>query len=393
LPTSLIARVRRPAIALAVAALALAGLAPAALAADLAVTTPYPSIAVAPGANASFDLTITAPTDGTVNLAVSGTPTGWTATLHGGGFVISGVSIVNGKAGTARLDVTVPADTTVTEGRMVVTAKQGGNTATLPITVGVSTAVAGDVTLSSTSQTLTGPNDSTYSFTVTVNNGSAQDQTVSATATGPTGWTVDTKLSEAQAASIVVKAGSSTPITVSVTPAPDAPPGPGIIDLTVTAGTQTIPYQLGVDITGSFKVTLSTPNQLVSAHGPAGSGTTQQLVVKNDGTGPLTNVKMTATQPTNWTITFDQETIPTIPVDQQVTVTATITPSGDAVTGDYQMTMTATAPGENGAAAATTDLAMTFTVETSPIWLLAGVVLIIAILAALFYVFRTYGRR
>jgi uncharacterized membrane protein len=276
---------------------------------------------------------------------------------------------------------------------MVVTAKQGGNTATLPITVGVSTSVAGDVTLSSTSQTLTGPNDSTYSFTVTVNNGSAQDQTVSATATGPAGWTVDTKLSEAQAASIVVKAGSSTPITVSVTPAPTAPPGPNLIDLTVTAGTQTIPYQLGVQITGSFKLTLSTPNQLVSAHGAAGSGTTQQVVVKNDGTGPLANVKMTATQPTNWTITFDQETIPTIPVGQEVTVTATITPSGDAVTGDYQITITGSAPGENGTNAATNDLAMTFTVETSPIWLLAGIVLIIAILAGLFYVFRTYGRR
>ena len=53
-------------------------------------------------------------------------------------------------------------------------------------------------------------------------------------------------------------------------------------------------------------MTLSTPNQLVSAHGAAGRGTTQQIVVKNDGTGPLANVKMTATQPTNWTITFDQ---------------------------------------------------------------------------------------
>ncbi|HEY7132903.1 MAG TPA: NEW3 domain-containing protein [Candidatus Limnocylindrales bacterium] len=394
MPTSLIARVRRPATALAVSALMLAGLAPAALAADpFAVTTPYPSIAVAPGSSASFDLSITAPRSGTASLSVAGAPSGWTATLHGGGFVISGVSVQDGKAATARLDVKVPADTTVTTGRMTVTARLGSDVATLPITVNVDTAVSGDVTLSSTSQTLTGANDTTFSFTVTVNNGSAQDQTVSAAATGPAGWTVDTKLSEAQAASVVVKAGSSTTVTVSVTPAADAPADQYQIDLTVTAGTQTIPYPLGVEITGTFKVTLSTPNQLVSAHGPAGSGTTQQVVVKNDGTGPLTNVKMTATQPTNWKITFDQDTIPTIPAGQQVTVTATITPSGDAVTGDYQFTLTATAPGENGANAATNDLAMTFTVETSPIWLIAGVLLIVAILAGLFYVFRTYGRR
>ena len=65
MPTSLIARGRRPAIALALAAMVLAGLAPAVMAADLAVTTPYPQIAVAPGSSASFDLTITAPRDGT----------------------------------------------------------------------------------------------------------------------------------------------------------------------------------------------------------------------------------------------------------------------------------------------------------------------------------------
>jgi uncharacterized membrane protein len=76
-----------------------------------------------------------------------------------------------------------------------------------------------------------------------------------------------------------------------------------------------------------------------------------------------------------------------------VTVNATITPTGDAVTGDYQVTLTATAPGENGTTAATDDLAMTFTVETSPLWLLAGFALIVVILVALFYVFRTYGRR
>src|SRR6185295_8841017 len=112
LPTSLIARVRRPAIALAVSALVLAGLAPATLAADpFDVTTPYPSIAVAPGSSASFDLSITSPRSGTASLAVSGTPTGWTATLHGGGFVISGVTVEDGKPATARLDVKVPADT------------------------------------------------------------------------------------------------------------------------------------------------------------------------------------------------------------------------------------------------------------------------------------------
>jgi uncharacterized membrane protein len=394
LPTSLIARVRRPAIALAVSAVVLSGLAPAALAADpLTITTPYPEIAVAPGSSASFDLSITASRDGIATLSVAGAPTGWTATLHGGGFVVSGVTVTAGKASTARLDVKVPGDSSVPDGHLTVTARMGSTVATLPISVSVSADVAGDITVTTDSPTLTGPSSTTFSFNLTVNNGSAQDQTVSAKATGPAGWTVATKLSDAQAASVLVKAGSTTTVTVTATPPQDAPAGHTDLDVAVTAGSKSIPGKLGVDITGTFKITLSTPNQLVSMRGPAGSGTTQQILVKNDGTGPLQGVKMTASSPTNWKVDFDQATIPTIAPGDQATVTATITPTGDAVTGDYQVTLTATAPGENGTNAATDDLAMTFTVETSPIWLLAGFGLIVVIIVALFYVFRTYGRR
>ncbi len=396
MPTSLIARARRPAIALASAAMLLVGLVPAATAADaFAVTTPYPSIAVAPGSNASFDLTIISPTAGTADLSVAGAPTGWKATLHGGGLVINSVTAAPGKAGTARLDVTVPGDTTATKANLTIDARLGSQHATLAITVSVDAAVAGDITISTPTDTLTGSSDSPFSFDLTVQNGSAEDQTVAATATGPAGWTINTKLSQANAASIVVKAGSSTSVTVTATPPAGAAAGKSDINVTVTAGTKTIPGTLHVEITGTFSMTIGTPNDLVSAHGPAGTGTAQQVIVKNTGTGALTNVKMTSTAPSNWKVTFDQDTIPTIAAGDQATVNATILPSGDAVTGDYKVTVSAgsVADAASGASAANGDLALTFTVETSPLWLLAGFGLIIVILVALFYVFRTYGRR
>ena len=396
MPTSMIARARRPAIALATAAFLLVGLVPAVAAADpLAVTTPYPSIAIAPGSNASFDLAVTSTESGTVALSVVGAPTGWKATLHGGGFVVNGVTAAPGKPGTARLDVNVPADTTATKGILTVDARIGSQTASLVITVGVDAGVSGDITLTTTSPTLTGSSDAPFTFDLTLQNGSAEDQTVSAAATGPAGWTIQTKLSQANAASTVVKAGSSTTITVTATPPAGVPAGHTDLDVTATAGTKTITGKLGVDITGTFTLTLGTPNDLVSAHGAAGGGTTQQIVVKNTGTGPLANVKLTSTAPTNWKVTFDaaNDTIPAIAANAQATVTATITPTGEAVTGDYKVTISAASDAAAGASAARGDLPMTFTVETSPLWLLAGFGLIVVILAALFYVFRTYGRR
>jgi uncharacterized membrane protein len=391
LPTSLIARGRRPAIALAAAAVFLSGLAPSALAAVFSVTTPYPSIAVAPGSTASFDLTIASPRDGTVDLSVSPPPTGWTATLHGGGFVVSSVTVAANKAGTARLDVKVPGDTTVTDGKITVTARQGGSTTTLDLNVKASTDVGGDITMSTDSPTLTGPSDSPFTFDLTLNNGSAEDQTVSATAKGPADWTVTTKLSQANAASTVVKAGSSTTITVTATPPTNAPAGHTEIDVTATAGSTTIPAKLGIDITGSYSLTLSTPNDVLSASGSAGSATTQTLEVKNTGTADLTGVKVTSTPPSGWTVTFDPASIDTIAPNATGTVNATITPSSDAVAGDYVVTFNA----NNGAsgATATGSADIRFTVNTSPIWALVGILVIAAILIGLLYVFRTYGRR
>ena len=393
MPTSLIVRARRPAIALAAAAFALAGLVPAALAADtLGVTTPYPSIAVAPGSSASFDLTVTSGSEGTVALTVSGAPSGWDATLHGGGFVISGVTAGPGKPGTARLDVKVPADATGSAS-LTVRASLNGASTSLPIKVTVDATVAGDITLTTTSPTLTGSSDSPFSFDLTLQNGSAEDQTVSATATGPAGWTVDAKLSTANAASTIVKAGSSTTITVTATPPTDAPAGHTDIDVSVTAGTKTIPGKLGIDITGTFTMTLSTPGNLLSAHGSAGGGTSQQLDITNTGTGPLSGVSVTATPPTGWTVTFDPKSIDTIAPNDKKTITATITPSGDAVAGDYVVSFNATSTAAGDSPAAKSNADIRFTVETSPIWAIVGIAVIAAIILALFYVFRTYGRR
>ena len=387
---SLTARVRRPAVLLAAAAVFLGGLVPAVGAADgLDVTTPYPSIAVAPGSSASFDLTITSATAGTVSLAVVGAPTGWKATIHGGGFVVQGVTAAPGKPGTARLDVDVPGDTTATSGNIRVEAKIGSASATLPITVLVNADVAGDITLTTTSPTLTGASDTDFSFPLTLTNGTAQDQTVSATAKGPAGWTVVAKLSEANAASTVVKAGSSTTITVTATPPVDAPAGHTDIDVVATAGTKSIPGKLGIDITGTFKMTLSTPGDLLSAHGSAGSAMRQTLEVRNGGTGDLAGVTVTATPPSGWTVTFDpadgKGDVPT--GTKAGTVTAIITPSADAVAGDYVVSFSAS----NDQARSSQDIR--FTVETSPIWALVGIGVIVLILAGLFYVFRTYGRR
>src|SRR5258708_6425483 len=68
---------------------AVLGAGPVVAADELAVTTPYPAVSVAPGSKASFDLTVTTTQRTRVDLGISGVPTGWTAQLNGGGYVVT----------------------------------------------------------------------------------------------------------------------------------------------------------------------------------------------------------------------------------------------------------------------------------------------------------------
>ncbi len=67
---------------------------------------------------------------------------------------------------------------------------------------------------------------------------------------------------------------------------------------------------------------------------------------------------MSATAPTGWTVKFDPATV-AVPAGKQVNVVAHVTPSGDAIAGDYVTTFKATAP----VASASTDIRVT--IETS----------------------------
>ena len=63
-------------------------------------------------------------------------------------------------------------------------------------------------------------------------------------------------------------------------------------------------------------------------------------------------------------------------------------PSGDAIAGDYNLTITAT-----GDQSTRDSMDVRFTVETSLLWGVIGVALIVAVAAGVWWVFQRYGRR
>lgn len=363
--------------------------APTAAAAGLTLTTPYPSVKVAPGSKVGFDIAVAGTANQQVALAVSGVPTDWTATLRGGGYVVNGVQTDADGRATVRLDLQVPAAATDGTSTVTVTATTADGRAVLPLALEVSAAAAGDVTLSSDFPSLRGSSGTTFTFNLTLRNESAEDLTFAVTAVGPDGWEVNATLTgQTQAASAVVKASGNAAVSVSAKPPTDVAPGTFPINVRATVGDRTIDAQLSVEVTGTNAMTLTTPDQRLSTSGSAGAAITQQLVVRNDGTQPLQQVVVSATAPTDWTVTYSPSaTIATIAPKSEQTITATIVPSNDAIAGDYVVTYTATTTGANG----TVDIRMT--IETSPLFGFVGLALIALVLFGLWWVFQKYGRR
>jgi len=369
----------------------LLGAAPVGAASELTMSTPYPAVAASPGSTVNFEISITTDTPDRVDLTVTGAPADWTATLRGGGFTIDGVETDGTREPTkVTLAVTVPAGAAEGTQRIAVrgVTTTGSKAAdTLPVDVRVTPNAAGDVTLTTDIPSLKGASNATFPFTLTLTNSTPEDLPFSSVATGPAGWTVTSQVgSSAQAASVVVKAGATSPVTVSVKPAADTPAGKYPIAVDVTSGTQTAHQDLEVEITGTYTLTLTTADERLNMSATAGGTSDLTVVVTNTGTADVTDVAMSATAPTGWTVKFDPETV-TVPAGQQIQSVAHVSPSADAIAGDYVTTFKATAPTANASAA------IRVTIETSLVWGLIGVGLIVLVVVGLLWTFRRFGRR
>ena len=295
------ARSTRATTALVISILVLWTIAPAVSADDgLEVTTPFPAVAVAPGTKVSFDLTVASTRTANVALALSGVPEGWTASLLGGGFVVDGVAVTSGTAGEVRLDVDVPADAAAgtstiagdrprrrSPGRPA-DLRPGGRR-------GGRRHHADDVHADADRRV---GRDLHVRPAVPERHGPGRDGVGRGERAGGLGRRGHADRRDA--GRLHGRRGRAPPRTSTVTATAPDDVAAGTYPITVEAhaGERTIPADLGIEVTGSYSMTLATPNDVLSASGSAGSPTTQAFEITNTGTAPLTEVTLTATPPT-----------------------------------------------------------------------------------------------
>lgn len=350
------------------------------------VSTSYPGISTKPGQTVSFDLDFNNTGSGTsVELSSSGLPSGWTDEFDGNG---SKISAVYAKAGEndslATYKVDVPDD-----------AKNGdydisihANSSSLKLTINVTDEETGDSGLTTDDTEQEGPTGTTFTYSLTLTNNSATEQTYALNARKAEGWSVTFKPSDGSndVASINVDAHASTTLTATVTPPDKVSAGDYEIPVTAISADQSLSATLKCKITGTYSLDVTTSDQTLSFNANAGHEKDVTITVTNTGNIDLNAVKLSVTAPDGWDASFDTTTIDTIAAGESQTVTLKTTPAKNAVSGDY--TMTVSASNDN----ASQDATFRVTVKTGTAWGIAGVVIIVVVIAGLMAIFQKFGR-
>ncbi len=357
---------------------------------NLTMYTDYPSQVIGVGDSPTLTLSLQASTTPEIiGLELKNVPQGWDVSLRGGGRVIESVYVQTTQVTTVQLRIAPPADVTPGDYSFDVVAHGKTGDVTLPITLTVQQKAPASLSFQVDLPTLRGKPSTTFRYSVTLKNDGSDDQTVNLTAQGPSSFQVGFSYSGQDVSSLPVEAGTSKLLSVTVTPLDNAiPAGQYTITLTAEGSEAQATTDLSAEIVGQSDISLTTSDGRLSGQAQAGKDTTFQLIVQNNGSAAAHSIKLTATQPSGWTVTFDTDTIDTLDAGSQVTVTATVHPADKALAGDYVITYRAQP--QDGS---TQSVDYRVTVTTSTLWGVIGIALIAVAVVVVGLVVMRFGRR
>ena len=358
--------------------------------ASLTMSTDFPAISLEAGDSISFDIDFSNTGAGElIELSTSELPDDFEGYFQGDGNAISKAYIKNGDSN-SYITYIISVPETAEDGTYEITLYADGDTlsASMTLYLTVSELDLGASTFEADYEDQEGSSGDSFSFEATITNNSLAEQTFDLEAEAPDGWYVTFTASDGstRVTSVDVSGLSSDTITIDVTTPETADAGTYTIPISVESESESMSAELTVTVTGSYGLSLTTQDSTVSFDVKTNKETSVVLEVSNTGNMDLTDVNLTADVPTDWTVEFSESTIETLTAGETVQVTAYVTPADTAISGDYVISMSAEAE--------ETSYSVSFrvTAETQTVWGVIGILIIVAILAALALVFRKFGR-
>lgn len=356
----------------------------------LVVATAYPSQEIEAGESLSLDLEIRnidlAPQ--VVTLETTGLPEGWTAKFTGGSRVVHSVYVESGTPRQVKLNVDVPAGAQAQTYEIEVVARGRDSTARLPLELTVGAGLPPQLRVETELPILMGTTSSTFTYRLKVTNDAEEDVMAGLSYEAPESFRVTFKTSGQEVTSVPVAAGETKSIDMTVKAGEALDAGEYALRVHVQAGELNAAADLTAVLTGQPELAISGPDGRLSGRANAGRESPLELIITNSGTAAAENIRLEASPPATWDVTFEPATIPVLEPNQQMQVIARINPPQQAVAGDYMLNLRAV-PGTG--TAETADFRITLT--TSTIWGAVGLVLIAAALGVVALAVARFGRR
>jgi len=357
----------------------------------LFLLTAYPAVTVRPGTASPVNLRLQnyALPPERLSLAVTGVPSGWTATLLGGGQPVAAAMPASNQSVSLQLRVDVPAGAAMGTQTLTVTAKGGSAEVSLPVAVTLAKELPAKLTLEPQLPSLRGNARSSFEYQLNVKNDSGRNLVVGFSAAGPPNF--ETSFTEQYGSqeinSMPVEAGQSKTVKLKVRPPTTIGAGTYPVTVKATAEDAGADAKVALEIAGQPRLSLAGRDGLVSSRAEAGKETSIPILITNTGTAPADEVELTSTAPSGWKIVFEPKAIDRIPPGQNKEVQALVTPPEKAVAGDYAPTLNVASRGE------TASQQFRVAVSTSTMWGIIGAGIIgIALLIMVGAVAR-FGRR
>jgi uncharacterized membrane protein len=355
----------------------------------LSIYTPYPSQVIGLGETSSLDINLEAGEEAqAVELEIEGLPEGWTATFRGGGEIIHSVYVKPGEETSIDLRIETPANGEPGTVNLTVIGRSDLATVEVPIELIVQEKLPPSLTFEAELPTLRGNPTTTFRFSTTLKNEGEEDLTVNLVAQAPSFFTVSFRLSGQDVTSVPLSANESKTVSIEAQPFSNVPAGSYPITVLAQGGEAEAVLELAAVVTGQPDLEVSAPDGRLSAQVNASRETPIRVIVRNTGSAPAHDIKLSSSAPNGWTVTFEPELVPEIPLGAEVEVTAKIRPADQAVAGDYVVTVRAQ-PGEGASQSAD----FRITVVTSTLWGIVGVGLVAVALGVVALAVMRFGRR
>ena len=358
----------------------------------LFLLTDYPAVTVRPGTASTISLRLRnyAMPPERFAISIAGVPSGWTATLLGGGQPVGAAMVSTNDSTSLQLRLDVPDNAPMgTTQNLTVTAKGEVTQVTLPIAVSLAKDLPAKLSVKAQLPSLRGTAKSSFEYQLDVKNDSGRNLVVAFSAQAPQNF--ETSFTEQygsqELSSIPIEAGQSKTVKFKVRP-------PGTISakrypVTVKASAEDTSADtiVALEITGQPKLSITGRDGVLSARAEAGKEASIPLVVSNSGTAAADEIELSSSAPSGWKITFEPKTVERIAPGQNKEVQALVTPPEKAIAGDYAPTITASSRGESESQQ------FRVSVATSTLWGVAGAGIIAIALLIMVGAVARFGRR